>query len=128
MMGKRDYIGALRSALAGIGGGVALLLAGAWGALQMANPDGVMGWIAYLALLAGGGLCGFLQGRAGAELSMLSLSAGIYGGLLLLVSLIWGGFHRWWMRLAVYILMTLIAILVGWITPSSKPRRKYRYK
>lgn len=127
-MEDKNYWGALRSALLGIGAGILTVLAGAWGALQMADPDGAIGVIAYLALILGASLCGFLQGRAGANLPMLALSAGIYGALLGLVSLIWGGFQGWWIRLTVYILMTLIAILVGWITPSSKPRRKYRYK
>ena len=127
-MEQNDYRSAIGSALLGIGLGILLLLAGAWGALRMANPDGAIRVIAYVALIAGASLCGFLQGRAGAQLPMLSLSAGIYGILLLSVSLIWGGFHRWWMRLAVYLLMTLIAVLVGWVTPSHRPRRKYRYK
>lgn len=127
-MEDKNYWGALRSALLGIGAGILTVLAGAWGALQMADPDGAIGVIAYLALILGASLCGFLQGRAGANLPMLSLSAGIYSALLGLVSLIWGGFQGWWIRLTVYILMTLIAILVGWITPSQRPRRKYRYK
>ena len=127
-MKTNEYLCALRSALIGLGAGIAVLLIGALAAVRMANPAPMLSAIAYTALALGGAVSGFLQGRTGAGLPMLGLAAGIYGGFLFLVSLILGGFSRLWLRGAVYLLMALIAVLVGWLTPSPRPKRKYRYK
>ena len=127
-MKSNEYLGALRSALMGLGAGIVLLLAGTLMALRMADPQGMLTAIAYGALVLGGALCGFFQGRTGDSLSMLALAAGIYGGTLLAVSLIFGGFRALGMKLAVYGLMSLIALLIGWITPSAGRKRRYRYK
>ena len=127
-MKRNEYVSALCAALAGLGAGMALLLLGALPALRTADPKGMLAAVAYGALIAGSGVCGVWQGRVGASLSMLALAAGSYGGILLLVSLIFGGAGGMWMKLAVYLLMSLIAILVGRLTPSARPKRKYRYK
>lgn len=127
-MKRNEYVSALCAALAGMGAGGSVLLLGAMIALRMANPQGLLTVIAYGALVVGGGVCGFWQGRSGASLSMLALAAGSYGGILLAVSLIFGNADGLWRRLAVYLLMSLIVLLIGWITPSAHPKRKYRYK
>ena len=127
-MKRNEYAGALCAVLMGVGSGIGLLLAGALMALRMANPQGMLTAVAYVALIVGGAICGFWQGRTGASLSMLALASGSYGGILLAVSLIFGGGDGLWMRIAVYLLMSLIALLIGWLTPSARPKRKYRYK
>lgn len=127
-MEQKDYLGAIRSALVGIGVGFAVLLAGAVVAVRAPHPEGMIGVIAYTALALGALICGVLQGRGGASMGMLCLSSGLYGLLPMTVSLVIGGTHRFWIRAMVYILMALIATLVGWVVPASRPKRKYRYK
>ncbi len=127
-MKQNEYLGALRAALIGIGVGMAVLLLGTLLALRMADPRALLASIAYTALVLGGAVSGFLEGRAGASRPILGLTAGIYSGLLLIISLVMGGFGRLWIKAAVYLLMALITLLVGWLTPSARPKRKYRYK
>ena len=127
-MKSNEYLLALRSALIGLCAGIAVLTVGALIALRMADPTPILPAIAYTALALGGTVGGFVEGRTGGSLPMLGLTAGIYGGGLWIVSLVSGGFSRLWIRGAVYLLMALITVLVGWLTPSARPKRKYRYK
>ena len=127
-MEQKDYWGAIRSALIGIGAGIVVLSLGALMAVRMAHPEGVMKAISFTALIMGALIGGILQGRDGVSMGMLCLSAGIYGSLPWIVSIVIGGLDRFWIRAAVYILMMLVFILVGWLTPSRRPKRKYRYK
>lgn len=127
-MKVNEYWSALRAALIGMAVGWMVLLVGAWIALNVADPRGLISAVAYIALALGGAIGGFLSGRSGASLPMLGLTAGSYSGTLLLVSMLGGGADRLWIRGAVYLLMALITILVGWLTPSARPKRKYRYK
>lgn len=127
-MEQKDYWGAIRSSLIGMGAGIAVLTLGALIAVKAAHPEGVIRIMAYTALAVGALVCGVLQGREGASIGFLCLAAGLYGLLPLTISLAIGGVHRFWIRMAVYLLMALIAALVGWLVPAARPKRKYRYK
>ena len=127
-MEQKNYLSAIRAALMGIGIGLAVLVMGALFATRLAHPDFFLTVIAYTALVLGAVICGILQGRADASLTGILLAAGMYALLPLTVSLIWGGFSGFWLRSLIYLGMGLIAGVVAWLIPASRPRRRYRYK
>lgn len=127
-MEQKDYLAAIRAALVGVGVGLAVLVSGALIATRLAHPEIFLTVTAYTALVLGAVICGILQGRAGAPLTGILLSAAIYALLPLTVSLIWGGFSKFFLRTAVYLGMGLIAGMTAWLIPASRPRRRYRYK
>lgn len=126
-MDTRKMLASLRSALVGIGTGLAVLVVGAFIALRMADPGGFLTAVGYAALVLGATACGGLQGRSDAPFSASLLAALIYGLLPMMLSLILGGTDGFGWRALVYLGMALIASLTAWLIPSAKPRRRYRY-
>ena len=127
-MEPKNYLCAIRSALTGVGIGLAILVMGAMFATRLAHPNFFLTVIAYTALVIGAVVCGILQGRSGASFPEILLAGGMYALLPPTVSLIWGGFSGFWLRALIYLGMGLIAGGVAWLIPTSRPRRRYRYR
>ncbi len=125
-MEQKEILSAIRSALVGIGVGLAILVFGALIALRLADPDPFLTAVSYGALVVGAVVCGILQGRSGAPFSGSLLAAALYALLLLAVSLTWGGVSGWFVRTLVYLGMGAVAGTVAWLIPP-KNRRRYRY-
>lgn len=126
-MEAKHILTSLRSALVGIGLGLAILVIGALIALRLDDPGAFLTGISYVALVLGAVICGVLQGRSGRAPAGMLIAALLYGLLPLTVSLIFGGTDGFGLRAAVYLGMALIAGLTAWLMPSAKPRRHYRY-
>lgn len=126
-MERREYLSAIRAALAGIGAGMILLTVGGFIATRLAHPDGFLTGISYAALVLGALICGILQGRGGASWAGILLAAGIYALVLLGISLAIGGLSRFFVRAAIYLGLALIAGLAARLIPAARPRRRYRY-
>lgn len=126
-MERKDVLTAIRSALVGIGIGLAILVFGALIALRLADPGMFLTVFSYAALVLGAVICGVLQGRSGTTPAGSLLAAALYALLPLTVSLVVGGTHRFWLRALVYLGMAVIAGAVAWLIPSASPRRRYRY-
>ena len=126
-MEQKEFLAAVRAALVGIGIGLSVLVMGAMFATRLAHPDFFLAVTAYTALVLGAVICGILQGRAGADISGILMSSGIYALLPLTVSLIWGGFSGFLLRALIYLGMGVIAGVTAWLIPASRPRRRYRY-
>ncbi|MGM9647600.1 MAG: hypothetical protein ACI3YH_05675 [Eubacteriales bacterium] len=126
-MERRDILEALRSALVGIGAGLAMLVIGALMALRMADPTPLLVAFSYAALVIGAAICGLLQGRGGAPLAGILLSAALYALLPLTVSLTLGGFDGFFVRALIYLSMGAVAGVVAWLIPQKRRRRRYRY-
>lgn len=126
-MERRDYLSAIRAALAGIGAGMILLTLGGLIATRLAHPDRFLTVIGYAALVLGALVCGILQGRSGAPLGGILLAAGIYALLLLGISLAIGGLSRFFTRALIYLGLAIIAGLAARLIPAARPKRRYRY-
>lgn len=118
----------IRNALVGIGVSLALLAVGAMIAVKSPAPQGLLLPFAYIALVAGAVVCGFLTGRGGMEAGEMLLSAAIYALLPMTFSLILGGFDGFFWRLLMYLGMGAIAGAVAWLIPPKRRRQRYRYQ
>ena len=117
----------IRNALVGIGVSLAGLVCGATVAVKLPTPQKMLLPFAFVALIAGAVVCGFLCGRGGLVTGEVMLAAAIYALLPMTFSLILGGLDGFFLRLLIYLGMGLIAGGVAWLIPSKRRRRRYHY-